>query len=101
LTKDEGQKFYIVAAGLADGSPCHVVGQYLKSFDVDFGDDGGEITGRAVWTADVSRAKSFANYAAAFAEWNQQSKRIPFRADGKPNKPLTAFSVEVVKGTTE
>jgi hypothetical protein len=93
------QKFYIVAAGFADGTPCPCVGQYLKSFDPDFFDpDFGDtkITGLALWTDDVSKAKSFANYAAAFAEWNRQSKRIPFRSDGKPNKPLTAFSVEVV-----
>jgi hypothetical protein len=88
------QKFLLVCAGMADGRPTNLVGFYLESFDPDAGDD--RTTGVAVWTDDVNKAKSFANYAAAFAEWNRQSKRIPLRSDGKPNKPLTAFNVEVV-----
>lgn len=67
------------------------IGRYLEWSDPDAkggrGDEG--------WTTDVNKAKKFPSFHAAMACWTAQSKKVPFRPDGRPNKPLTAFSVTV------
>lgn len=50
--------------------------------------------GFAELTADVTKAKTFPNAAAAMAYWRRQSTVRPLRADGKPNRPLTAYTME-------
>ena len=35
----------------------------------------------------------FADMSEAFECWKRQSTVCPLRADGKPNRPLTAFSI--------
>lgn len=76
---------------LLHGGPVH--GDYLEWFDVNakkgFGDDR--------WTADVSKALKFKTFADATAAWKMQSKKRPFRDDGEPNRPLTAYSVTIEK----
>lgn len=67
-----------------------IVGQYLRSWDVDAFDG----RGRADFTADPAKAHCFESFAAAVAVWNRQSTIRPTRPDGRPNKPLTAYSVE-------
>lgn len=49
------------------------------------------------WTQDPAEAKRYADAAAAHADWSRQSSLKRFRADGKPNRPLTAFTVEIVR----
>jgi hypothetical protein len=74
---------------LMQGGPDR--GDFLEWSDPDanhgFGDDG--------WTPDLAKAKKFESFAAAAACWNAQSKVRPIRSDGKPNKPLTAYSVTI------
>jgi hypothetical protein len=67
-------------------------GKYLEWSDPDarggLGDDG--------WTDDVDKAKRFASFTAAMECWKAQSAVHPIRwSDGKPNRPLTAYSVTV------
>jgi hypothetical protein len=66
-----------------------VYGPYLEWADPDarggFGDDG--------WTDDIAKAKRFATFSDAVECWKRQSTVRPIRDDGKPNRPLTAFSV--------
>src|SRR4051812_21579772 len=66
-----------------------VKGAYLEWSNPDgrngFGDDR--------WTLDRNRAKRFATYEAAFECWRAQSRVNPFRSDGMPNRPMTAYSV--------
>jgi hypothetical protein len=85
--------FVLVCHGLAtEGveTPPELVGQYLQSFDVNAHDG----MGTAEWTVDVNKAMRFADLVEAIETWQTRSVVRPLRADGKPNRPLTAFSVE-------
>jgi hypothetical protein len=66
-----------------------VEGDYLEWSDPDakdgFGDDR--------WTPDLAKAKKFATFTDAMECWKAQSRIRPIRDDGKPNRPLTAYSV--------
>lgn len=66
-------------------------GDYLEWSDPNarrgFGDDR--------WTDDIAKAQKFESFEAAAACWNAQSTKRPFRDDGKPNKPLTAYSITI------
>jgi hypothetical protein len=48
-------------------------------------------------SADIADALVFDDAAAALTCWRQVSPTHPTRPDGKPNRPLTAFTVEIVK----
>lgn len=67
-------------------------GQFLESYDPEAHDGGGF----ASWTSDVNGAIQFPDALSAFRFWKQRSKLLPTRPDGRPNRPLTAFSVEVI-----
>jgi hypothetical protein len=68
-----------------------VEGDYLAWYDVEaYGGRGADR-----WTADVSKAIRFPTFEAAMELWRTQSKRRPYRPDGKPNRPLTAYSITV------
>jgi hypothetical protein len=79
--------------GWANGDPCPVAGQYLQSFD--FEADNGR--GWAEFTDDPRRAMVFQDAALAAMFWRHQSRKFPLRADGQPNRPLTATNIEIVK----
>lgn len=81
----------IVALGFANGVPCPHAGQYLESFDFDAHDGIGE----GAFTRDPRRAMLFDDAHAAFAFWRTVSTVRPIRGDGRPNRPLTALSVQV------
>jgi hypothetical protein len=100
----------IKIAALADGS---FFGQemWLESFDVNavpppgtqfsyFTDDGvavvhGRFGGVATLTPRLADARRFAHASEAMIAWNTVSDRRPLRPDGRPNKPLTALTVEI------
>lgn len=70
----------------------------VKTFDapvyleaMDFEAHGGQ--GFAVFTNDKAMAKRFDNVVEALAFWQTQSKTVPLRPDGKPNRPLTASTI--------
>jgi hypothetical protein len=65
-------------------------GNYLEWADVEAFDGGGDAT----FTADPAKAMKFESFEAATEFW-RQSERRPFRADGKPNRPLTTFTVTI------
>jgi hypothetical protein len=67
--------------------------RYLKAFNIEAHDGRGE----ADWTEDPTEAMQFDSSAEAMRVWNTQSEVRPLRQDGKPNKPLTAFTVELVR----
>jgi hypothetical protein len=76
----------------ADGSTAGLpVGWYLASYDAD-GNDG---WGEATWTNNPAEAIAFTTAIEARACWTEQSRLRPLRPDGKPNRPLTAFSILV------
>jgi hypothetical protein len=82
----------IRAIGFANGQPCKVSGQYVKAFDPDAYDGLGAVD----FTADPARAKRFANHADAWEFWRTQSKVKPLREDGRPNRPLTSTTVQML-----
>lgn len=71
-------------------------GQYLEAFDAERHAPGKLYpTGFATWTEDPTRAMIFPNAEAAFKYIRQRPKCCPTRPDGKPNRPLMAFTLEV------
>jgi hypothetical protein len=76
----------------ANGVPCPIAGQYLESFDFN------AYRGRGFGTfvIDPRQAKHFASKAAAMVYWRTVSSKYPVRADGQPNRPLTATTCEIV-----
>lgn len=77
--------------GPAGGGPFTGPLRYwLAAADVDA--RGGR--GSARLTLVASEALAFPSMQEAFAFWRQQSTRRPLRPDGRPNRPLTAYTVE-------
>ena len=72
--------------GVEFDPPC-----WLQSFDVDAHDG----RGAATWVDDRADAMRFDTAAEAFTAWRTQSRVRPLRADGEPNRPLTAFTIAV------
>jgi hypothetical protein len=86
----------IVCQGLAgytyrDQPQKALVGQYLAAYDPEAHDGMGE----AEWTTNPDLAMRFPNQVAALECWRTVPASRPLRPDGKPNRPLCAFTVEV------
>lgn len=80
------------AGTLIAGRQDAPAGQYLSSYDPEA--HGG--CGFATWTPDPAAAMTFEDASAAF-EFSQQVPRCrPVRPDGKPNRPLTAFTIAIM-----
>jgi hypothetical protein len=61
------------------------VDQFLTAYD--------PLTGESDWTYDKSKALRFNSKLEAFQFCMQILESDPIRPDGKPNRPLTAFTV--------
>lgn len=85
--------FAILIHGFASGVHCPHAGKYVRTFDHEAHDGRGDGT----FTADISKALTFATYTDAFEFWRKVSACRPVREDGKPNRPLTAATVEFIK----
>lgn len=75
-----------MADGRTDGIP---VGCYLADYDPE-GNDG---HGVASWTPDRDKALTFASGAEATACYRAIPHSRPLRTDGRPNQPLTMFTL--------
>ena len=64
---------------------------YLAAFDVDAHDGRGHTS----LTVYIDHAMRFATAADALAAWERQSAVRPIRPDGKPNRPLSAYTIEI------
>lgn len=82
----------IQIVGLAVGGDSPLDGQYVHDFDPD----GYAGRGNLRATDDPARAKRFENAIAAWEFWRAQSTVKPMRDDGRPNRPLTAYTVKVL-----
>lgn len=80
-----------VAVTLAAVRGDLIEGDYLEWSDPNAlfgkGDDG--------WTPDLAKAKRFPSFEAAVACWEAQSTLVPRRSDGKPNRPMMAYTVTI------
>jgi hypothetical protein len=79
--------------GAANGLSTRADGLYVKTFDPDAYNGRGHL----VTTEDPSTAMTFANAAVAHDFWRQQSRSFPTRGDGQPNRPLTAYHIQMEK----
>ena len=79
---------------LASGRPCAQAGRYLLSWKPG----GPRRQGILQTTADPLKAKRFAGQGAAFAFYMQVDG---LRPDGQPNRPLTAFTMQVMEPDAE
>lgn len=82
----------IKVLGFADDSPCPVAGGYLESFDHE-AENG---RGYGTFTREIGKAMVFAGPDTAFEFWRRVPKCRPLRPDGKPNRPLTATTIELI-----
>jgi len=67
----------------------YVPPRYLVDFDVD-AEQG---LGTATFTLDRAKARGFADVSDVLATWKLQSTVRPLRGDGRPNRPLTTFTI--------
>lgn len=77
-------------------------GEFLAWFDPDWTPDGSlpsDRTGLAKWTKDPLQAIPFDSIEALHKEWTRQSSIMPIRHDGKPNRPLTAYTIIAIKSS--
>lgn len=65
--------------------------QFVKSFDAE----AGEGRGFLVATPEIGEALRFASVEEAGEFYKQVPRAHPTRLDGRPNRPLTAFHVQV------
>lgn len=77
-------------AGTAVDPTCSLPG-YLSFYDLDAYDGRGE----ARVCSDPIDALKFDTILEALECWRQPSEIRPWRFDGKPNRPLTAYTVEI------
>lgn len=75
----------------ADGSVSPEADLYLESCRHE-GNDG---RGQFGFTHDIRAAMQFATHGEAFEYWKRQSRVNPIRPDGRPNRPLTAYTIMI------
>jgi hypothetical protein len=82
--------------GLVDGSSSEHDGRYLIDCDVDAGD--GMAWPPAIRsTDDPKKAKKFSTTVEAWEYWARPSTVRPRRPDKKPNRPLTAYTIQLTQ----
>jgi hypothetical protein len=74
---------------LADGRATPHDGEYLVDDTIE------GLVAHLVTTPHVAKARGFSSSTEALEHWRRQSVVYPLRPDGKPNRPLTAYTVEV------
>jgi hypothetical protein len=79
--------------GTVRGVPTEFDGKYLVEYEVPAMDfQGNYHGGKLITTADISKARRFQSAAEALELWRTE---CGVRPDGKPNRPLTAYTIEV------
>lgn len=85
--------------GLINGEPTAFDGQYVVEYDA--GRNGYDpLSGREMFAYLVTtpiRAEA-TRFEDPLEVWRRIDPRMPTRADGRPNRPLTAFTIEVESG---
>lgn len=84
--------------GLATGQPSPLDGQYVTDYDPCR--DGTAPNGAAMYayltsTPDRDQARRYQDLVAAWNELGRVDQRQPVRPDGKPNRPIGAYSVAI------
>jgi hypothetical protein len=92
----ENTHMYGIRYAALAGYPIHSqgeppVGAWLESFDPAAYDGRGLVR----WTVDPAKAARFPSKEMAFRTWYASPACRPIRPDGKPNRPLTAYTVTI------
>lgn len=74
----------------SDGEPVNL---WLE--DYDNSEESKKGYGILKLTGDPTQARVFKDTMDAMSFWQQVSRTVPTRTDGRPNRPLTVFSVSV------
>lgn len=80
--------------GTVQGVPTPADGSYLVDYDPTRPGTGGWAC-HLEYTHDPAKAKVFAHQGEALELWKKVSGKT--RPDGKPDRPLTAYTVEILK----
>jgi len=72
-------------------------GEYLASFAPEAYDG----RGLATFTRDLARALVFPDFQAAYECIGTRPRSRPTRPDGKPNRPLMAFTLQILPRDSE
>lgn len=84
------KRIRIVGPAHAPGTWDTELGLWVKSYtDTPCG------RGYVEFTDSPSEALSFATAGEALTFWKTQSKTVPLRPDGKPNRPMTAYTIVI------
>jgi hypothetical protein len=76
----------------AAGAVTEFDGMYVKAYDPTYDPPGEEYDGGILEvTGNIEEALAFETPTAAFAKWKQS---YGTREDGRPNRPLTAWTIE-------
>ena len=81
----------IFLIGNTIGIPTALDHTWLREYDPDAHGGRGVIRG----TKNRAEAMQFAEAGDAMKLWRAQSRVRPLRPDGRPNRPLTAYTIEV------
>lgn len=65
----------------------------LNAYVQEYTADGFEGRGQLNVTPDIKRAKLYPDIRAVLEEWKRVSATHPVRLDGKPNRPLSAYTI--------
>jgi hypothetical protein len=85
---------FVELAGVHDGpGEVPAEGAWLASYDPEDHDG----RGSAVWTTDIDKALRFEDSLDAVDCYRAVPSILPTRGDGRPNRPLTACTVEICK----
>ena len=101
IAAGQGARFVMRIVGLVSGAPTAFDGEWLVNYDATcpgLDPEGQPMSVTLETTPDVAAAKRFESVAAAHELWTTATGRI--RPDGKPDRPFTAFNIEVVSLTT-
>lgn len=85
-------RFVIRIIGAADGRHTKHDGRYLVGVDLDARGGRGTVTS----SPEIRTAHRFEHAAEALEYWRRIAPRHQWRPDGEPNRPLTAYTVEVI-----
>lgn len=82
-----------------DGEPTGYDGEYLKSYDASYVPSNGKYNGGdLITTPNIEEAQKFETPSEALTTWKETAPK-PWSVrlwDGKPNRPLTAYTIEVI-----
>lgn len=71
-------------------------GEWIETFDYDVHAPGQPYpTGSGTSTSEPAKAMAFDSPVDAWEAWRRPSTVTPLRPDGKPNRPMTIFTVVV------